>query len=225
MCYNGWQGTAPNNVLFCLPYLLAAISHLTHGSKCQSLSKYITTDGQSASLSWCQAPMWGPWPYFYYYQTVADLLMWGALSDEGRVGSLELLLVLAGTAILGSESRRTHDRILLFNVWDSPVFISRRNMVAQLYPKPLGSLFVAIYYSRGYGGGILPASTRDGPKKGKVTLRVTVIQSVSMSWCRVPSGSHDQMFVTVWRLLSWLCGSPSLTRCRVCRSSFKICSI
>jgi hypothetical protein len=43
---------------------------------------YITTDGQSASLSWCQAPIWGLWPDFYYCQTIAGLLMWGALSGE-----------------------------------------------------------------------------------------------------------------------------------------------
>jgi hypothetical protein len=32
---------------------------------------YITTDGQSASLSWYQAPIWGLWPVFYYRQTIA----------------------------------------------------------------------------------------------------------------------------------------------------------
>jgi hypothetical protein len=43
---------------------------------------YVTTDGQSASLSWRKAPIWGLRPDFYYCPTVADLLMWGALSDE-----------------------------------------------------------------------------------------------------------------------------------------------
>jgi hypothetical protein len=43
---------------------------------------YITTDGQSASLSWCQAPIWALRPDFYYCQTVAGLLMWGALSQS-----------------------------------------------------------------------------------------------------------------------------------------------
>jgi hypothetical protein len=43
---------------------------------------YITTDGQSASLSWNKATVWGLRPDFSYYQTVAGLLMWGALSDE-----------------------------------------------------------------------------------------------------------------------------------------------
>jgi hypothetical protein len=37
---------------------------------------------QSASLSWCEAPIWGLRPDLYYCQPVAGLLMWGALSDE-----------------------------------------------------------------------------------------------------------------------------------------------
>jgi hypothetical protein len=41
---------------------------------------YVTTDGQSASLSWNKAPIWGMRLDFYYCQTVAGLLMWGALS-------------------------------------------------------------------------------------------------------------------------------------------------
>jgi hypothetical protein len=43
---------------------------------------YVMTDGQSASLSWNKAPICGLRSDFYYCQTVADLLMWGALSDE-----------------------------------------------------------------------------------------------------------------------------------------------
>jgi hypothetical protein len=73
----------------------------------------------------------------------------------------QLLLSLASALILGSESRGTHDHILLFQIRDSPslegqarVFISLRNRVTQLYPKALGSLFVASYDSQGYGEGI-----------------------------------------------------------------------
>jgi hypothetical protein len=52
-------------------------------SATQSQSQnYVTTDGQSTSLSWCQAPICGLRPDFSYCQTVAGLLMWGALSDE-----------------------------------------------------------------------------------------------------------------------------------------------
>jgi hypothetical protein len=45
---------------------------------------HVTIDGQSASLSWCQATIWGPKPDFYYCQTVARLMMWCAFSDERK---------------------------------------------------------------------------------------------------------------------------------------------
>jgi hypothetical protein len=35
---------------------------------------YVMTDGQSASLSWNKAPIWGLRPDFYYRRTVAGLL-------------------------------------------------------------------------------------------------------------------------------------------------------
>jgi hypothetical protein len=63
--------------------------------------------------------------------------MWGALSDE-RTG---LLLVFASAVILGSESRGTHDHMLLSQIRVSPnlegqvtIFTSPRDRVAQLYP-------------------------------------------------------------------------------------------
>jgi hypothetical protein len=43
---------------------------------------HVTTDDQSASLFWCQAPIWGLRPDLYYCQTVAGLLLWGAPSNE-----------------------------------------------------------------------------------------------------------------------------------------------
>jgi hypothetical protein len=82
----------------------------------------------------------------------------------GWVCRLKFLLVLASAVILCSESRGTHDHILLSQIRNSPnlegvipVFISPRNRVAQLYPQALGSFFVASYDSQGYGGGIRTA--------------------------------------------------------------------
>jgi hypothetical protein len=43
---------------------------------------YVTTDRQSASLSWNKAPIWGLRPVLYYCQTVAVVFMRGARSDE-----------------------------------------------------------------------------------------------------------------------------------------------
>jgi hypothetical protein len=42
-------------------------------------------------------------------------------------------------------------------------------------------------------------------------------ESISKSWCRVPSGAHDQIFITVLTVtVFFFCGTPSLTRGRVC---------
>jgi hypothetical protein len=41
-------------------------------------------------------------------------------------------------------------------------------------------------------------------------------QSISKPWCRVPSGAHDQIFITLRLLQSCFCGALSLTRGRVC---------
>jgi hypothetical protein len=41
---------------------------------------HVTADGQSASLSGNDAPIWGLRPDLYYCMTVTGLLMWGALS-------------------------------------------------------------------------------------------------------------------------------------------------
>jgi hypothetical protein len=66
------------------------------------------TDGQSASLSWKKAPILGLRQHFYYCQTVAGLLMWGAVSDE-RMG-------LSFTIAAGPR-QRSHSRVRV--TWDS----------------------------------------------------------------------------------------------------------
>jgi hypothetical protein len=67
-----------------LPFLL---THLRLPSQ-RGSEFYVKTDGQSASLSWNKAPICGLRPDFNYAQTVAFLLMWGALSDERTCLSL-----------------------------------------------------------------------------------------------------------------------------------------
>jgi hypothetical protein len=87
---------------------------------------------------------------------------------RGRVCRLQLLLGLASTVILRSESRGTHDQILLSHIQDSPnlvghvpVFISPRNWVALFYPQALvGQMWrhVALWkftdFSEGYKASI-----------------------------------------------------------------------
>jgi hypothetical protein len=98
--------------------------------------------------------------FFFQLNTCGYDLYVASSLTRGWVYRLQLLLALASAVILGSESRRTHDHILLFQTRDFPnmegrvlVFISPRNRVVQLYPQTLDSLFVA-HDSRGYDWGI-----------------------------------------------------------------------
>jgi hypothetical protein len=140
---------------------------------------YITTDGQSVSLSWCQAPIWGPRPISLFLSlkimfSQLRVRHFGTFSlTSGRACSLQLLLYLASAVTLESEFRGTHEQILLSQIWDSlnlegqaPVFISSRNRVAQLWStSSSSSRYIA----------------SDG-------------QSASLSWCRAPFGAGDQIF-------------------------------
>jgi hypothetical protein len=68
-------------------------------------SFYFATDGQSTSLSWCRAPIWGPWPYL-------RSSCWGAPSlTRGRVCNLLVQFAVS----LRAKSRRTHGHILLYH--------------------------------------------------------------------------------------------------------------
>jgi hypothetical protein len=65
---------------------------------------------------------------------------------RGRICSLYFQLGLSRAFILGCKSRRTHDHILLSQIWDSPnlegqvpLLTSPRNRVAQLCPPAQGS--------------------------------------------------------------------------------------
>jgi hypothetical protein len=103
-------------------------SRLTKKSKSHI---YVTTDGVSASLSWCEAPSGAQGQIFVNVRQLRFLR--GAPSlTRGRVCHLQLLLAFAGTVILGSEPRGTRDHILLSQIRDSsklggggpvPVFI------------------------------------------------------------------------------------------------------
>jgi hypothetical protein len=78
----------------CLSYLLFYQSQ-----------SYVTTDGQSASLSWNKAPIWGLRRDLYYCQTVTGLLMWVTLSDE-RTGHSLLFYLLNTSFITNFQGRR-----------------------------------------------------------------------------------------------------------------------
>jgi hypothetical protein len=97
------------SLIYPLHNLLGHVPFSSLYSQLHSQSEsYITTNGQSASLSWNNAPIWGLWPDFCYCQTAASLLMWCALSDK-RTG-------LSFTIAAGSRHRsRSQVRV----PWDS----------------------------------------------------------------------------------------------------------
>jgi hypothetical protein len=80
---------------------ITAHVRLNHEWMRSRVESYATTDGQSASLSRNKAPIWGLRPDFHYCQTVADLLMSGAVSDE-RTG---LTFTNAARPLQRSDSR------------------------------------------------------------------------------------------------------------------------
>jgi hypothetical protein len=76
---------------------------------------------------------------------------------KGCVCRLQSLLTLTSAVILRSESRGTHDNILLSQIRNSPNLEGQSPLqVTQLYPPALSSLFVASYDSQASGGGIRP---------------------------------------------------------------------
>jgi hypothetical protein len=63
-------------------YVFSSSTSSTAVSRDSGSESYVTTDGQSASLSRYKEPIWVSRPDFYYRQTAVSFLMLGALSDE-----------------------------------------------------------------------------------------------------------------------------------------------
>jgi hypothetical protein len=91
---------------------------------------YVTTDGQSARLSWNKAPIWGLRQDLDYCQTVAGLLLWGALSDE-RTGL---------SFVIDTDPRQRSLSWVWVPLWLATIFYCLRFET---------SLFVASYDSQG----------------------------------------------------------------------------
>jgi hypothetical protein len=125
-CLRAWRFfDSPYSLAICDWLLL--LYWLTSESESESESEsYVTTDGQSASLSWNKTPIWGSRPDFYYCQTVAGLLMWGALSDE-RTGLS--FTIAAGT------SQRSHS--LIRAPWDSRPYFTVSDLRLPISSPPM----------------------------------------------------------------------------------------
>jgi hypothetical protein len=84
------------------------------------------------------------------------------------------------------------------------------------------SLFVASYDSQGHGGGIRPRLHTGPDVCLSLSHTATNGQSVCLSWCRAPSGDHDQILCVLFSLYNFGADrrenilSNSWTRCFPC---------
>jgi hypothetical protein len=111
------------------------------------------TDGQPASLSWCQTPICFPRPDFFLLQENCWFFIVG--HTLWREGMSVYDWCWPSAVILWSESRGTCGNISLFH-FETPQ--KRRtkasfsiNRVPCYTPQAMDSLFVASYDTRGYG--------------------------------------------------------------------------
>jgi hypothetical protein len=158
---------------------------------------YIRTDGQSASLSWNKAPIWGLRPDFYYCQTLASLLMWGTLSVERTVVKLLLVSPTQPFSCLSPMG--------LVNI-----FYCLKFETSLLSPATTGKATVEVFD---------PTSTLRG--KSSLMLWLTVSRPVCLGIKHL-SGAYDQIFITVRQLRACWCGAYSLTRGRVCHLQLQL---
>jgi hypothetical protein len=80
------------------------------------IQSYITTDGQSASLSWCQAPTWDPQPTFPILSLIIFRqfrVCWCGAPSLTRSRVCNFLMGIVSAVFLRSESHGIHDHILL----------------------------------------------------------------------------------------------------------------
>jgi hypothetical protein len=93
-------------------YDVASQNTATKSSSQSQSQSHVTTDDQSASLSWYKAPMWGLRADFYFCRAVADFLIWDALSEEGTDLSFARVTVSSNKPVVSMYSLH----YMLFNM-------------------------------------------------------------------------------------------------------------
>jgi hypothetical protein len=116
----------------------------------------------------------------------------------GLTARFLLLSDICGFVHMGRSLWREDGSVVYFCCWPSPAQSfsgpSSVGLITIFYSLRFEtSLFVASYDSQGYGGGIRnPLHTGHSQSQSHIA---TDGQSVCLSWCRAPSGAHDQILV------------------------------
>jgi hypothetical protein len=87
-------------------------------AKSQSQS-YVTTDGQSVSLSWCQAPIWDLYDQILFLSDSYGLFTWDAPSDERTRLSFTMYNV----------------QCTMYNIYSDCILIWTASCIAYQYPR------------------------------------------------------------------------------------------
>jgi hypothetical protein len=131
------------------------------------------------------------------------------------VCSLKMLLGVSSPVIFGSESK-TDDHILLSQIWD--------------FLQPLKSgPYTSMYIPQEWGGRVIIPDAGFWTDHYRVCHRswshvVTYCsQSLCMFWCWVPSCPICGL-LTVWHILFYPCGIPSLRRRWACHLLVTVCN-
>jgi hypothetical protein len=118
------------------------------------------TDSQSANQSWCLAPSGTRNQFFFLLEII--FRQWRVCYfvapslTRGRICNILLMLILNSAVCSGLSPMGFKTIFYCPNSWDSPnlesqvpVFISPRNMVAEIYHQSLGSFSVISYTLHG----------------------------------------------------------------------------
>jgi hypothetical protein len=170
---------------------------------------YIVTDFQSATLSWFRAPIWGPWPDFYYCKTFVGFFLWGTLPDKGWICNLlvQLLLSLVSAVTVGSKSHKTHHHVLLSHLGlpqpggpDPCIYIPQEQVGpviclgnGLLFCRPLRLAGLRWRYYNPPTSTCRYQSPTNSQSQSQIYL-TTDGQSASLSWCQATIRAHDQFF-------------------------------
>jgi hypothetical protein len=167
-------------------------------------------------------PLWGPWSDFNFLclATTFFLLHVGCplWREDGSV--------ICSAITHWLESHKTHNHRLMSHLrlpqpgGPGPFIYMPQEQSGPVIPPGTGFPFRRLLrfarLRRRYSNPPLRRVFKVFKIKVKVMLRLTVGQSVSMSWCLVYSETCDPILFAFWKLLYCLCGASILTRGRVC---------